>query len=100
MKGEEQSEVVKVVFVIVGVGAVSTNDQIQGYKPTRGSGEHMKASHVLPILSHPSKTVHSPSPFFETGAPLGHCETPLRASRKLPLPALGPGAPPSKRSLT
>jgi len=32
MKGEEKSEVVKVVFVIVDVGVVSANDQIQGYK--------------------------------------------------------------------
>jgi len=32
MKGEEKFEVVEMVYIIVGVGAVSANDQIQRYK--------------------------------------------------------------------
>jgi len=31
-KGEEKFEVAEIVFMIVGVGTVSANDQIQGYK--------------------------------------------------------------------
>jgi len=32
MKGEEKSEVIEMVYAIVGVRVISANDQIQGYK--------------------------------------------------------------------
>jgi len=32
MKGEEKSEEIEMVYTIIGVGVISANDQIRGYK--------------------------------------------------------------------